>query len=142
MTEILFKDIALALKKAVLPEFDLVVGIARGGVIPASLVAYKLQLDLHVIQINYRDDNNTPRYDAPRLLKDYNGEIYGKNILLVDDVCVSGRTFEKAKEILQGNTITTFALKGKADFVLFPDITTCVRWPWKIQEYSENPKTL
>ncbi len=141
MREILFKDIALVLEKADLPEFDLVVGIARGGVVPASLVAYKLQLDLYIIQINYRDDENMPRYASPRLLKEYDGEIYGKNILLVDDVSVSGSTFRKAKEILQGNTITTFALKGRADFVLFPDIKTCVRWPWKIREHSENPET-
>lgn len=54
-----------------------------------------------------------------------------KRILLVDDVSVSGKTLQTAKELLSGHIVTTFTLKGKADLVLFPEIGDCVKWPWK-----------
>jgi hypoxanthine phosphoribosyltransferase len=55
--------------------------------------------------------------------------------LLVDDVSVTGKTLEEARSLFKGNHITTFVFKGKADFVLLPDIKDCVDWPWK---YSKN----
>jgi len=51
--------------------------------------------------------------------------------LLVDDVSVTGKTLKCAVENLQDYTVYTFVLKGKADYVLFPEINTCVEWPWK-----------
>ncbi len=63
-------------------------------------------------------------------------DIKGNKLLLVDDVSVSGKTMKMAKEALAGNEVKTLALKGKADYVLFPEISECVKWPWKI--YSEN----
>jgi hypoxanthine phosphoribosyltransferase len=55
----------------------------------------------------------------------------GARILLVDDVSVSGQTLALARSLLKGYEVITFTLKGKADFVLFPEITACVNWPWK-----------
>ena len=54
-----------------------------------------------------------------------------KRILLVDDVSVSGKTMNAALEQLEGLNVRTLAMKGKADFVLFPEIKDCVKWPWK-----------
>jgi len=86
--------------------------------------------------VNYRDDHNNPQYDTPVLLSD-EGFLEGLNkqskILLVDDVSVTGKTIKFAKELLKDYTVTTFALKGKADLVLFTDIKSCVNWPWKIE---------
>jgi hypoxanthine phosphoribosyltransferase len=53
-------------------------------------------------------------------------------VLLVDDVSVSGATFKLARELLMGATIATLACKGKADFVLFPEVAACVNWPWSL----------
>jgi hypothetical protein len=36
-----------------------------------------------------------------------------------------------ALEQLQGFNVKTLSMKGKADFVLFPEIKDCVQWPWK-----------
>ena len=130
MRDLSFKEISKRIGDLNLPYFDLVIGIADGGTVPASLVAYQLGIELKLIKINYRDVQNNPIYDEPVILSQEN--ITNKKVLLVDDVSVSGKTLEAAIKILQGNSITTLTLKGKADYVLFPEISECVNWPWKL----------
>lgn len=127
-----FENICERLRSVELPEVDIVIGIGTGGVVPASLVAYQLGCDAEFIKINYRDENNTPSYDEPKLLSEISTAYQDKKILIVDDVSVSGKTLEYAKTFFnKSNDIKTLVLKGKADYVLFPEINTCVNWPWK-----------
>jgi hypoxanthine phosphoribosyltransferase len=127
-----FLEIARRIKNTQFPEVDLVVGIATGGIVPAGLMAFHLEKPLHYIQINYRDKENNPRYPSPKVISTPDTEMQDQKILLVDDVSVSGKTFEIAKSQFPGNQITTFALKGNADIVLFPEVKNCVNWPWKM----------
>ncbi len=126
-----FIEIARRFKQAALPEVDMVVGIATGGIVPASLAAYELERPLTLLHINYRAKDNTPQHDAPLLLKETAVSLPPKRILLVDDVSVSGQTFDLARRLLSEHHVVTLALKGTADYVLFPEIKTCVQWPWK-----------
>ena len=136
MRDLSFKEISKRIGDLNLPYFDLVIGIADGGTVPASLVAYKLGIDLKMIKINYRDVQNRPIYNEPVILSQEN--ITDKKVLLVDDVSVSGKTLETAIKLLQGNSITTLTLKGKADYVLFPEISECVNWPWKLPQNKQT----
>lgn len=131
MEKISFLSISERLKAITLPETDIVIGIATGGIVPASLIAYKIGCDVEFIKINYRDENNSPHFDAPKLLSEFSKAYQGKKLLIVDDVSVSGKTMEFAKSFFKDNEVKTLAFKGKADYVLFPEIKTCVRWPWK-----------
>jgi adenine/guanine phosphoribosyltransferase-like PRPP-binding protein len=126
-----FETISRALKQTNLPLVDYVVGIADGGIVPASLLAHQLGLPMYLLRINYRAPDNSPRHSAPTLLADAPTLSAHTRILLVDDVSVSGQTLALARDLLKGHEVITFTLKGKADFVLFPEITTCVNWPWK-----------
>lgn len=127
-----FETISRALKNFHLPPIDCIVGIAEGGIVPSALLAHQLGLPLHLLWINYRAPDNSPRRPAPELLVDDIPLLPdGARILLVDDVSVSGRTLSLARELLRKNEVITFTLKGQADFVLFPEITSCVNWPWK-----------
>jgi hypoxanthine phosphoribosyltransferase len=133
MVPLSFKELSKRLREIELPNFDLVIGIGTGGIVPASLVAHKLDCELVVITLNYRDENNQPQHENPVLLKGLpaTSDLKNKRILLVDDVSVSGKTMNQAKEALNMPDIQTLAMKGKADFVLFPEIKDCVKWPWK-----------
>jgi hypoxanthine phosphoribosyltransferase len=131
MVTLSFKEISERLKQMDLPDIDLVIGIGSGGVPPATFVAFYLNADLEVMTLNYRDESNNPRYDEPKVLYQPLWNLTGKRILLVDDVSVSGKTINAALEILKGYNVKTLAMKGKADFVLFPEIKDCVKWPWK-----------
>jgi hypoxanthine phosphoribosyltransferase len=131
MVPLSFKEISERLKQMDLPDIDLVIGIGSGGVPPATFVAFYLNAELEVMTLNYRDENNNPRYDEPKVLYQPLWNLEGKRILLVDDVSVSGKTINAALELLKGYNVKTLAMKGKADFVLFPEIKDCVKWPWK-----------
>lgn len=132
MVPILFSEISARLRSLSLPETDLVIGIGTGGIVPASLVAFHLGCELQVITLNYRDENNTPRYENPVVVNmPEMPSLQGKRILLVDDVSVSGKTLHEALLHFQGLQIKTLTMKGKADYVLFPEIQDCVKWPWK-----------
>ena len=131
MVPLSLKEIAERLRKVELPETDIVIGIGSGGVPAATMVAFHLNAELQVMTMNYRDEENNPRYDEPKLLDKPKWQLEGKRILLVDDVSVSGKTMLAAKEQLKGYNVKTMAMKGKADFVLFPEVKDCVKWPWK-----------
>lgn len=131
MVPLSFKEITERLKSIDFPAIDLVIGIGTGGVPAATMVAYHLNAELKVITLNYRDEENNPRYKDPVVLSAPGLELEGKKILLVDDVSVSGKTMQAALELLKGYNVKTCAMKGKADFVLFPEVKDCVKWPWK-----------
>ncbi len=130
--ELSFLAISHRIREIEYPETDLVVGIATGGVVPASLLAFHLQVPLEIIHLNYRDETNKPRFASPKFLKKMDLSVSGKRILLVDDVSVSGKTLEKAREVFDQSTVITMVMKGKADICAFPNISQCVYWPWKV----------
>jgi hypoxanthine phosphoribosyltransferase len=131
-TPLSFLQISRRLRACQLPEVDLVIGIATGGTVPASLAAYQLGCDLLMAHVNYRDEQNKPRYDDPLLLRMPDlPTSTGLRVLLVDDVSVTGKTLNRVKALLKGYTVYTLVMKGKGDFVLFPEVGTCVQWPWK-----------
>ena len=121
-----------------LPKVDLVVGIAEGGRIPAQMVAGFLGKPLITVKVNFRDKDNQPHRTSPEFLEPFSLNFQkGASILLVDDVAVTGKTLEVVKEKLNDYQVLTFVFKGKADHVLFPEIKTCVTWPWKAVKEDE-----
>jgi len=133
--DLTFGRIAERVRAADLPprdEVDAVVAIARGGIVPGALIAYRLERPLRLLRLTFRDDANAPKTAAPQPLSDA-PDVRGQRIVLVDDVTVSGATLRRARELLGADRTTTVAFKGPpgaADVVLFPDVPRCVRWPW------------
>lgn len=110
-------------------EFDLIVAVANGGLVPAGILNQRLQLEVKTIRINLRDEFQRPKFEAPQLLAPVDFEFAGKKILLVDDRIKTGASIRLAKEILKDAAlIRTFAVNGNADYALFDE--TCFRFPW------------
>ena len=133
-----FREICARLERLELPHVDLVVGIATGGSVPASLVAYKLGAPLVMMRLNYRAENNTPQRPEPQLLSTF-GPPDAARVLLVDDVSVTGKTLAAATLLLPHSHVTTLVMKGRGDFVLFPEVSSCVVWPWKEPPHDGTP---
>lgn len=129
MVSVTIPEILEQVRKTRFPELDLIVAIGRGGIMPAALIARELNRDMQIIWLNFRDDEHNPQHEEPILKKEFNKNIKGKKILLVDDVTRSGKTLEKAKQLLHGNQITTLVVSGKADISLF-NFKECIDWPW------------
>ncbi len=110
-------------------HFDLVVAIARGGIMPAALLRQKLDCDMELLWLNLRNEQHQKVYEEPLLLKPLNFSVTGKTVLLVDDRSRTGTTLEYAKKILaDAALIKTFVINGKADYALFDE--PCFRMPW------------
>lgn len=82
---------ALALKVARDFEPDLVIGIARAGVIPGAVVASILRKDFYALTITRREGGEVVR-DRPEVLSAAPRQCRGKKILLVDEITSSGET--------------------------------------------------
>ncbi|HUX14734.1 MAG TPA: phosphoribosyltransferase [Spirochaetia bacterium] len=124
-------DMMNRIKDCLENEFDLVVAVGRGGVLPGYLASRYLGVPLEIIDVRYRDDTHTPMYPEPRAQKPLGFDPSGKRVLLTDDVSNSGATLRKASELLEGGKITTLVISGKGDFSLYGPHNRCIRWPWE-----------
>ena len=112
-------------------EFDIIVAIANGGIVPAGIINQRLQKEVHLLKINLRYEYQHPKYDRPKLLAPIDFDFRNKRILLVDDRIKTGSTIMLAKELMQdARMIKTFAVNGNADYALFDE--TCFKFPWII----------
>lgn len=80
-------------------DFDMIVAIANGGIVPAGIINQRLQKEVHLLRINLRDEYQHPKYDAPQLLAPVDFNFKGKSILLVDDRIKTGATIKLAREL-------------------------------------------
>lgn len=126
-----FDTISTRLHGLAVPDVDVVVGIATGGTVPAALLAHQLRRPLALVPLNFRAPDNTPQRPAPELLGPVPSLPQGAHLLLVDEVSVTGATLAAARALFPAHPVTTLVLKGRADVVAFPEIGTCVAWPWK-----------
>lgn len=112
-------------------QFDIIVAIANGGIIPATIINQRLQKEIHLLKINLRDEFQQPKYDQPQLMAPINFDFKNKNILLVDDRIKTGASIELAKSLMaEAKLIKTFAVNGNADYALFNE--TCFKFPWRL----------
>ncbi len=110
-------------------DFDLIVAIANGGILPAAILNQRLGKKVCLLRINLRDEQQQPKYDKPRLLEEIDFDYKGKRILLVDDRIKTGSTITLAKELLKDAAlIKTFAVNGNADYALYNE--PCFMFPW------------
>ncbi len=112
-------------------EFDLIVAIANGGIIPAALINQQLKLPIELMKLSFRNEQQKPIYDSPKLLDEMHFDIIEKKILLVEDRVKTGATLNYAKQLLANAAlIKTFAVNGIADYSLFNE--SCFRFPWNL----------
>jgi len=91
-----------------LRQIDFVVGVSRGGLIPAAIIATALDKPLVSVYIDQQDHVYLDR-----------GEwIIGKRVLLVDDIIRTGSTFKKMLDLLKQHkpksvrSFTLYCLNG------------------------------
>ncbi len=131
-TSIGFLELIRRLGGLELPPVDLVVGIGRGGVVPAALAAQRLACDLRVLPVRFRDDAHQPERAEP-LVTPPAFDVAGKRVLLVDDVARTGATLSAAAGALAGAAaIHTLVVAGCADYALF-QVDSCIAWPWQAE---------
>ena len=110
-------------------NFDMIVAIANGGIVPAAILNQRLNIDINLLKINLRDNNQQPKYNCPQLMSSIDFEVKNKAILVIDDRVRTGATMSLACDLLRdAKLIKTFAVNGKADYSLYDE--NCFKFPW------------
>jgi hypoxanthine phosphoribosyltransferase len=86
---------ALALRVAREYEPEVVVGIARAGVVPAGVISSILRSDLYAMTISRRQGAEHVR-ERPEVLSAAPSQLRGKRVLVVDEIATSGETLRLA----------------------------------------------
>jgi hypoxanthine phosphoribosyltransferase len=125
---------------------DAIIGLGRGGLIPATLLSYRLNIkSLFCYTLrSYSDDNKqTNEYitvQEPGIgISDYKD----KNVLIIDDLADTGETFIHARKVLQDKyglqNIKTASICIKANTKHIPDFyiqeypaEKWLNFPWEI----------
>jgi hypoxanthine phosphoribosyltransferase len=116
--------IAALLDQATRWQPDIVVGIARGGLVPATMAASILALPLAMIACA-RSAGTTQWIGAPP---------EARRILLVDDGCSTGRTMAATRQALlrEGRICLTLAVVHDPDVTAYvPDLSHPMRALWR-----------
>lgn len=91
----LCKELALKIAEEFTPEC--VVGVSKGGLPLATVLASIFRVDLYPVRLSYRETDReihpSPRWSVP-----VTDKIRRKKVLLVDDISISGKTLNIAKE--------------------------------------------
>ncbi|MCL4435126.1 MAG: phosphoribosyltransferase domain-containing protein [Thaumarchaeota archaeon] len=118
-------------------NYDLVIGIARGGIPPALEIANRLNLKIDFVNIkSYLNDRTKQK---PKILSTLSEKVEGCRILIVDDIIDSGDTMETIMEWLnqqKPRSIETTALfvKPWSRFTPTYTVETVKEWiifPWE-----------
>ncbi|CAM4065185.1 phosphoribosyltransferase [Helcobacillus massiliensis] len=124
-------------------EPEIVIAVARGGLLPAGSLAYALGLKLaDAINVEFYTDVHETLPD-PVLLEpmlDTNA-ITGKRLLVVDDVADSGRTLALVLELLeaQGAEARSAVLYAKSASVVEPTYVWKRTDDWIVFPWSAEP---
>jgi hypoxanthine phosphoribosyltransferase len=78
---------------------DYIVGVTRGGLIPAVMMSHYTGIKMHTLDVRLRDADHSPEH-ALWMSEDAHA---GTNILILDDINDTGETFSWIKEDWQAS---------------------------------------
>ena len=95
------------------PKFyNFIIGVSRGGCIPATIISHKLDIPMIPITVSTRDHTGEMIPDFPIGHGDGVNYIDKYRFLVVDDINDTGHTFKRISEIMRhrGATYTDYAV--------------------------------
>lgn len=124
------------IKNQINDQFDCIVGVAKGGVFLAGMMA-QLMDNKNVYLVSYQGGGEG---EVIRRTSDIHPDLKNKKILLVDDLSDRGNTLITAKSDLEklGNKVTIATLHYKPETKLIPDYfasleTDWIVYPWEME---------
>ncbi|MDD5337441.1 MAG: phosphoribosyltransferase [Candidatus ainarchaeum sp.] len=129
---------------------DWIVGISRGGLVPARLLSDILgNRDVTIIKIEfYKTIGQTSGF--PNITQPLQVDVKGKRVLLVDDVADTGRSLAVAKEHVKragASEVRIAALHCKPGSIVKPDYymgqtSAWIIYPWEVHEVERERKKM
>jgi len=138
---------ALAWRLVGLGPFNGIVAIARGGLVPAAIIARELDIRLidTVCMSSYSEEDSAAGVHKPgelKLLKGVSGD--GAGWLIIDDLVDTGRTAKYVREMLPKAHFATIYAKPAGrplvdTFVTEVSQDTWIYFPWDIEPQFVQP---
>jgi hypoxanthine phosphoribosyltransferase len=116
---------------------DIVIGVERGGMVLAAIAAFRLNAALATVRASLYDDSKPAKEKSPEPKIEQSPaslpSLAGKRVLVVDDVCNTGRTLAAVTGMIRSagaKEVRTFVYAGSADFSCRP-FEQCLKFPWE-----------
>jgi hypoxanthine phosphoribosyltransferase len=128
-----------------LADAEIIIGIARAGLFPATAVACSLRRELYPVRVTRRM-NDEVRYTSPVWRVPVPGEVAGKIVAVVDEIADTGETLAlvaaRARE-LGATQVRTACLVSHSWANPAPDVCVLVSdafviFPWDQQVFAEG----
>ncbi len=74
-------------------DIDIILGVARGGLYPATLISGMLRKEFYPLRISRRI-NDKVEYKNPKWKVDVTDDIKDKKVLIIDDIADNGQTLQ------------------------------------------------
>lgn len=142
-----FADDTLSLSESLRKEnkeWSILVAIARGGLVPAALIAHHLSIRwVDTVCINSYDDESFQQHELD-VLKELKSESH--NILVLDDLVDTGKTYQLVKTMLPNAHYAAVYAKPKGKLTTdtyykeFPQDAWIV-FPWEQEVDARLAKT-
>jgi uncharacterized protein len=125
---------------------EVIVGISRGGLVPARIMADILGVkSILVLGISFYNGVGK-RAEAPTIYQELTMDLTGKRVLLVDDIADSGRSLAVAKDHLMKKgvkevKVATIHYKPESTFrpdYFIAETTSWVVYPWERHEVEHE----
>lgn len=123
---------------------DAIVCLLRGGMVPARIFADRFNITSNLFVIDVKFYTGIAETRTEPIIK-CSEEIIGQNVLVVDDICDSGKTMDCVKLFLRDNAMRTATLFCKEDCTTKPDFyhkvvkkDDWVMFPWEREEFGKE----
>jgi hypothetical protein len=128
-----------------LTDAEIIIGIARAGLFPATAVACSLRRELYPVRVTRRV-NDEVRYSTPIWRVPVTGEVAGKRVAVVDEIADTGETLALVAaraRALGATQVRTACLVSHSWANPAPDVCTLVSdalviFPWDQQVFIEG----
>ena len=129
-------DMVARLAEKVRGDYDVMLAITRGGLVPAGMLAYRLGMrNILVAAVEYYDDEGKPGPKPTFLQFPADSQLRGQRVLIVNEVWDSGTTIHAVTQrVLQAGGVPITAVlhykPGKSQVPGAPDhhVVTTDRW--------------
>lgn len=120
---------------------DLILGVSRGGIIPALLVSDRLGVPLDIIGVRFYKGVGDVE-ERPHIIQDISRELGDKRVLIIDDVSDTGHTLRLVKNYVEergAREVMVCTLHYKPWAVYRPDYyveetEAWIIYPWEVKE--------
>ena len=133
-------SLAEELRKKFTP--DVIVGIARGGLIPAVRLSHVLgDVEVKVIDVKFYKDIDE-RMEKPAITIPLHGSLKGKKVVIVDDVSDTGKTLEVVIDEVKkagASEVKVACLSMKPWTKVVPDFYVFRTDKWVVFPWEEFP---